>query len=392
MNRIILLIACIIVGAPLWGQNYLDSLDNKLQDLARRSALPGFSVAIVDQDRILFEKGYGYADLDNKTPYTPHTVQNIGSISKTFIGIALQQAVEDGILNWDDPINKYLDFEVIHPRFPTQPILLKHLANHTAGINDGKAYEDSYSLIDGSGYSKRQLKRIDPDIGLMWKHKPMSIKAYCQQFFLPKGKLYSKRNFTKYAPGEYHEYSNVGAALAAHVLEKASGKSFSEWTQERILTPLGMTNSGWSYDKIDPKTKGRVYGPNRIAMPFYTLATYPDGGMLSSAHQMGLYLSATLKGLNAGNKILSQNGYQYITQAAVPIPDDEDSYGYFWEIMSSGYTGHSGGDPGIVTLMFYEPKAKVGMLAFFNGTLNGGNGIYREIFTSVIEAGNKVAN
>ena len=118
-----------------------EQLTKDLLHIYSKNYIIGFSVAIVNQDKILYSKGFGYSDkLENKD-YTENTIQNIASISKTFIGIALLKAQELGKLNLDDPINNYLPFNVINPRFPNTAITIRHLATHTSSIIDPSRYE-----------------------------------------------------------------------------------------------------------------------------------------------------------------------------------------------------------------------------------------------------------
>lgn len=384
LTRPFLLTILLFILKSLCAQTPLDSVDLAYQEIANRSEVPGFGIAIVDEGGILFESGYGFADIEAQRPYTAHTIQNIGSVSKTFIGIALQQAVEKGLLDWDQPINNYLDFEVVHPRFPDQAILLRHLASHTAGINDGKMYEKAYSLTAGFGYEKGELPKGDyREFKAYAQNSPMQLGQYCRHFLTPGGRWYRKRNFTKFAPGDRYEYSNVGAGLAAHILEKATGVSFPDWTQKHILKPLGMDNSGWSFDAVNMDTHASLYFGNDKPIPRYTLATYPDGGMLTSVHQLGLYLSSAIRGYEEGNALLSHAGYQLIMSSKVKSEDDSESYGYFWEQMDPDYIGHSGGDPGIVTLMYFDKEAGYGAIIFMNGHPDTGEFINELIATAL---------
>ncbi|PHI18887.1 hypothetical protein CEQ90_15710 [Lewinellaceae bacterium SD302] len=389
MPKFFLFVLTCLIYLPAFAQTYFDTLQTRLAAIEARNELPGFGVAIVNGTGILYENGFGYADLRAKASYTEHTVQNVGSVSKTLIGIALQQLVDEGLLNWDDSINEHLDFRVVHPRFPEQPILLKHLASHTAGINDGKYYDAAYSLLEPERYTLKELKAIGTETPKMRKSKSMTIGEYCRRFFLKDGAFYRKNNFTKYPPGERYVYSNVGAALAGYVLERVTGQSFADYTRARILKPLGMNNSGWSYDVIDPETIGEIYGKSRLALPHYTLATYPDGGLLTSVHQLGLYLSASIRGKREGNEILSREGYRELMEPVVQSDKGGDRYGYFWETMSSGFSGHSGGDPGIVTLMYVDPKTELGAIAFFNSSAAKKNA-YAEVFRELIRAARKI--
>ena len=109
------LIVLIIING-LFYQNYgqtgdtiTNRLTNDLEEIYSQGHIVGFSVAIVNQEGILFNKGFGYADKQENKKYTENTLQNIGSISKTFIGVALLKAQELGKLDIDDPINKYYE-------------------------------------------------------------------------------------------------------------------------------------------------------------------------------------------------------------------------------------------------------------------------------------------
>ena len=82
----------------------------------------GFGVAIVGPEKTLYQAGFGYADLEAQKAYTANTIQNIASISKTFIGVSLLKAQDLNLLDLDEPINKYLDFKVVNPHFPEDTI------------------------------------------------------------------------------------------------------------------------------------------------------------------------------------------------------------------------------------------------------------------------------
>ncbi|MEM6541675.1 MAG: serine hydrolase domain-containing protein [Bacteroidota bacterium] len=120
------------------GQNVKDSLTLQLTAIAERSQLPGFSVAIVSKDTILYSKGFGFADLENTIPFSEKTILNIGSVTKTLIGISLMQLVEAGRISMSDNINDHLPFKVVHPHYPEATITIRQLATHTSSLTDGK--------------------------------------------------------------------------------------------------------------------------------------------------------------------------------------------------------------------------------------------------------------
>ena len=128
LSLLVLHLGCSVQGEPPAQGQVPPELDRKLSEIAGRGHLPGFGVSIVTSGGVLFQKGYGYADIETKIPYTKETLQNIGSISKTFIGISLMQLVEENRIRLEDDINRYLPFKVVNPHFPTEPILIRHLA------------------------------------------------------------------------------------------------------------------------------------------------------------------------------------------------------------------------------------------------------------------------
>ena len=109
-------------------------------DSVKKGQFNGFSVAIVNESGTLYEKGIGYSNVEIKKKYTESTIQNIGSISKTFVGIALLKAQELGKLKLDDPINNYLPFRVKNPFYPETHITIRNLATHTSTITDNEFY------------------------------------------------------------------------------------------------------------------------------------------------------------------------------------------------------------------------------------------------------------
>ena len=387
----LILMACTCGRAQSTTDLILDSLAQEMNAIAESNQVPGFAVAIVTADGPVFERGYGYANLAKKKPYTINTTQNIGSISKTFIGISLLQAERVGHLKLDDPVNKYLPFKVVHPKYPDQPILLRHLATHTSGISDDKNYEAAYVLLEPLTVKKGDVPKAEyKDLRNVVESKRYELGEFLQLYFTPGQTYYHKKNFSRRAPGEQYDYSNVGAALAAYALEQATNTPFTEWTQTHIFDPLAMQNTAWEPAGVTADSRITHYFGNRVPMPNYVLNTYPDGGVWTSIHQLGKYCSATIKGMAAGNSILSQEDYQRLLKNHTRVPKDNESYGNFWARMDSGFYGHSGGDPGIVTLMYVNEKTGYGHLVFISGSPEDA-GFFMEVFMPLIRYARKLA-
>jgi len=352
-----------------------DSLTDELNEIYKQGHINGFSVTIVNQNKTLYQKGVGFSDKKNNKPYTENTIQNIASISKTFIGIALLKAQELGKLDLDDPINKFLSFEVKNPYYPDTPITIRHLATHTSTIMDTEYYDGkSYILKDKQNISRNKLIEFSEKFNPPDSH--ISMRDYLNNVLATNGKWYKKEGFLKNKPGEIFHYSNVGATLAAVILEKATGEKFDKFTARYILKPLRMLDSGWSFEDIDFSKHSKLYLNPDTELPFYSLITYPDGGQITSVNDLGKYLTELIKGYSGNGTLLKNESYKELFKEQLKANnfthretegfDDEYNTGIFMGFSPNGYVGHTGGDPGVSSYMFFSPKSKLGRIVIIN--------------------------
>jgi CubicO group peptidase (beta-lactamase class C family) len=199
----------------------IDALFAKYDDLYS----PGSAVAVVQDGEVVFKKGYGSANLEYDIPVSPSTIFHIASVSKQFTVFAVLLLEEEGKLNFDDDIRKYIS-EV--PDFG-EVITLRHLASHTSGMRD------QWNLLAMAG----------------WRLDDVITKEHVF-------KLVEKQKELNFQPGDEYLYSNTGFTLLAEVVARVTGKSFAEFTQERMFTPLGMSNTLF-YDDHQKIVKNRAY-------------------------------------------------------------------------------------------------------------------------------------
>lgn len=347
-------------------QSVLDSLTIELGDIYEESELPGFAVAILDQDAIHYQRSFGFADVASQKPYSIHTLQNIGSVSKTVIGVAIQKLVQEGKLTLDTEINALLPFPVVHPRFPDVPITVRHLATHTSGIVDSKVYyERCYVVTDPF---PENLDALPDDARKEFEALEGNVKTPLPEFleaYLSPGKAhYSKKHFGKDAPGTAYMYSNVGAALAALVVEAAAGVTFAEYTREKVLWPLGLQAAGWSFGNVNMDKHATLYFTNGVPMPRYTLVTFPDGGLIASCEDLSNYLQQVMLGYFGKSGYLSNEAWAEMLN--VQFEGEKESSGIFWDITRQGNIGHNGGDPGIFTYIQFNPETEKGLVFMTN--------------------------
>ena len=359
-----------------------DSLTAELEGLRGQGHFNGFGVAIVSGQGVLYQHGFGFADAQAQTAYGIHTVQSIASVSKTVVGLALLKAQELGLLTLDDPVNKYLPFEVVNPNFPGVPITLRHLATHTSSIRDNDFYlSRNYYLKPGQNLAGLPLAFEDEQTFIP-ADSAVSLPVFLKNVLTPAGKWYQPKGFLAHRPGERYEYSNVGAALAAYVVERASQQPFPAFTARYLTRPLGLRDSGWNVGAVPFSRYARPYQSPTVPLPYYALTTYPDGGFLSSVADLSQYLRELIRGYQGQGTVLRPASYRELFRPQLAAGNFEqrnernpysESYnvGVFMGFGYTGYIGHTGGDPGVVALLFFDPKTGIGRLLMMNTNLSG---------------------
>lgn len=370
------------VGGQPAPTNLQDSIDRTIERRMQEARIVGLGAAIIVNRKVVWTKGYGFADKERARPFRPNTIMNIGSISKTITGAALMRAVQDGKLSLDDNINKHLPFKVANPYFPNESITLRQLATHTSSIKDrGSVYAGAYHF---------------------GRDSPETLGEFLHDYFASGGKNYSKENFLDAKPGRHREYSNIAAALAGYIVELAVGEKFNAYTRRTIFAPLRMDDTGWLMSEVDLTRHSNLYIAQGLALPIelYGLSTYPDGGLRTSVEDLSRFFIALLNdGAFDGVRILQKNSvdemlrFQY---GAANRPDNVElsgagsvNSGIFWATKESlTRIGHNGADPGLVTMMLSDVDKQIGVILFVNTATRQEDGAaYGAIFDDLWELG-----
>lgn len=365
---------CILLLAPATAANQapappatatVSQIDRFIEQRMSETGIAGLGAAIILDKKIAWMKGYGFADRARAVPFTPDTVMNIGSISKTVTGAALMHAVQEGKLSLDEDINAYLPFRVVNPHDPNGRITLRHLATHTSGITDRPSvYESTYHYGDA----------------------PEPLDEFLKSYFIPGKAGYSKDNFLNVKPGTHREYSNIGADLAGYIVELAVGEKLNTYTRRHFFAPLRMDSTGWFLSEIAPGKHARLYvaqNGHTIPIPLYELTTYPDGGVRTSVSDLSRFFIALLNdGEYQGTRILEKKSaqemlrFQY-TESNKPdnvklSNEDSVNSGIFWGTrFDVTRIGHNGSDPGVRTAMLADLAREIGVVTFVNTSLSG---------------------
>ena len=314
--------------------------------------VPGAQAAILKGGEVVWVGNYGVRHLDEGTPVTDDTSFSLASISKTVTVVALMQAVEQGYLTLDDPVDELVGFTVRHP-VSSDPILVRHLLTHTSGIRD------NWDIMDAS-YTVG-----DPT-------EPLG--DFLERYLDPDGVSYDAgRNFQDWAPGARYSYSNIGAALAGYLVEATTGVDFAQWCRDEIFEPLGMAHTGWYLADLEDELIAHPHACYGSCSPIshYGYPDYPDGMLRSTTHDMGRFMSMMFhNGSLDGVRIVTEDSVGEMLTVTLP------SYGqalvwYSTEIGGEPYFGHDGGDVGVATEMFFRRSDGLGYALWMNGDPRG---------------------
>ncbi len=328
-------------------------LDDFIRQRMKAGRLPGLSAAIVSGGSVGWTRGYGLANVWRGQRVRPDTPFMLASISKTVICTAVMQAVEDGLFALDDDINDLLAFPVRLPARPHMPITIRHLLTHTSGILDRWAvWDDLYSKGDSR----------------------VPLGAFLRDYLVRGRRYYRRANFARRDPGSKYAYSNVGAALAAYVVEVASGTGFDRWCDERIFGPLGMARTGWHLADLPAAEVAMPYHWSRAddrfeAIGQYGYPDYPDGALRATARSVATHLGMMMHGGRwHGARVLDAASVgESLRPQLAGITPGQGLIWYRFRLRGRELWGHNGGDSGVATEAFFDPREGVGVVVLANG-------------------------
>jgi CubicO group peptidase (beta-lactamase class C family) len=272
-----------------------DTIDKFVTSYMERNGLPGSTIVIVKDGKVVYEKGYGH-DADGKS-LTEKSLMRIGSASKSFTAFSVLQLVDEGKIKLDDPVVEYLpELKMDDPRL--QNVTIRHLLSHTSGIPNPTIIPPANSLKTG--------------IGRLWDWKLM------------------------WEPGEKYRYSNANYWILARLVEVISGMEFPLYLKNNIFIPLGMEDTLSTINTSDPVeglSPGFItaYG---TAFPWSELEQMyaGAGGIITTAADMGKWLSMhTNEGKDLkGERLLSKS---LLDESYLPQPGSP-RYGLGWSLSS----------------------------------------------------------
>jgi len=324
-----------------------ERLDQFIEEYMEGSNYPGLAIALTDREKLLHISTHGFADLAARTPVTPDTLFEIGSIGKSFTSVALLQLRDEGKLDLHKPIAHYLPWFKIQSKF--EPITPHHLMSHTGGIIWGAFFPSARYET----WALRETEATTP-------------------------------------PGTHFRYSNAGYDTLGIVLEDVSGQSYGDYLQEHILDPLGMSQSAPVITNKTRKDLAVGYWPlyydrplNRgglLAPATWVETDAGSGAPASTVADMASYLRMFLnRGQGPQGRIISEESFEMMTQRVVIESEwmrKDSFYGYGLSIHEEDghtYLSHGGGMVGYSAFIMMDMDDGLGAVVLTNGLGNPGN-------------------
>jgi serine beta-lactamase-like protein LACTB len=312
------------------------ALETMIEHEVKAKELPALSIALVDDQKIVWSRGFGFADPKAKKPATAETVYRVGSVSKLFTDIALMQMVEKGELDLDAPVTKYLPDFKPKTKFD-KPITLRMLLSHRAGVVRespvGNYFDPTSPTLEAMVRSMNETENV-------------------------------------YEPGARIKYSNAGIATAGYVLQKMHKEPFAKVLSRSLLRPMGMKHS--SFEPTDEvkkhlaKAEMWTYPGRTFEAPTWEIGMPPAGSMYSTAPDLGHFLTILFNRGQIGDaRILKPETLEKMYEPQFGKPGDKTGFGigfYLTEMDGRRVIGHGGAVYGFATELAALPAEKLGVV------------------------------
>ena len=338
----------------------------------KKHDVTGLSVALIDDQRVVWAEGFGYADRAHNVPATPETLYRAGSITKLFTATAIMQLVERGLLDLDQPLTTYLPEFSVKTRFPdAPPITVRHILTHHSGL-------------------PRDIPRG------MWSNNPQPYATVLDDL---------KTRYILHPPNYIFSYSNLGMTVLGEVIKRVSGEPYASYVSRAIFNPVGMTTASIQTGVATSLLMAHAYNKGKEE-PELPLRDIPAGGLNTSVLDLARFAPMVFAQGRAGDHPIVKP--ETLTTMLTPqnhgLPLDLDlKMGLGWLLSSFGtlrrhdggtVASHGGGTFHFMSQLVTVPDHKLGAVVMSNSSTGAEivGKIAGELLTSAIEAKTGIAS
>lgn len=372
------------------GQVDKTRLDQYYEKRMNKAGVVGMQVGYLKNDGTVWTGSYGKKKHSSNLIVNDSTLFMIASCSKPVTALAILKLYNDGKVKLDGGINEYLPFHIKNPHYPEHEITIRMLLSHTSSLKDNWEVLDPLYTVNEGGDS------------------PIQLEDFIQDYFTEKGRYYHvSTNFFNKGPGTYWEYSNMGYALLGLIIEYASGKSFADYMQEDIFRPLGMEHSYWFLKNIahnniaKPHVLPEEKSEKIKILPHYGFPDYPDGQLRTTTSDYLKFVRLILNEGKIGNEqFIHPDIINQFHQVQYPEIHKHQAIAWNWDefenwmyyLLFRRLPSHTGGDPGVASVVSYDPENGIAAVVFMNSppvTFKGGKILYLDIPKKLLKEARK---
>ena len=315
----------------------LTTLDENTPKALKENQVPGLAIAIIENEKVIIKKGYGYADVDGKIAVTSETGFNIGSISKMFTAWGIMKMVEDGKIDLDTPASTYITkWELPASEFDANKVTIRNLLQHTAGL----------SVHGYNGYeSTKELTSITKSLsGTSREEEAVTLIM---------------------EPESKWQYSGGGYTILQLVIEEVTGETFADYMQKNIFKPLKMNHSSFTIDKKILKKSSKAYDEEAKEIPIRRFNAQAAAGLHTTLDDLILFALASY----SKNPVLSEKSIELLIS---PTELSKGNYGMGYMEMNrfGDFTlhGHGGSNEGWHAGFMLDFESRSGIIILTNGS------------------------
>jgi CubicO group peptidase (beta-lactamase class C family) len=373
---LLLVISLLLRGSVTNAQITSKEIDVLAQKALEKFNVAGLAVAVVKDGQVIHSKGYGVKSITTKQPVDSHTNFQIASNSKAFTAAALAILIDEGKISWKDKVKQHIPEFKMYNEYVTENFMIEDLLCHRSGL--GLGVGDLMFFPDGSDFTFK-------DIATSFQYfKPVS--AFRTQF----------------------DYDNLLYFVAGEIIARVSGMTWEKFVTSRIITPLQMSNSFTSLAEIRDKsnmatphsTENMARGQMRTLTPFQEMVNGAAGAIVSNVDDMSKWMIAQLNkgkyGANLEKQLFSEARQREMWTIHTITGVNRDprynshfgGYGLGWglsDLKGNMLAGHTGGLPGMLSVVNLIPDLKLGVVILTN-TESGGAGAFRSIGQTIIDS------
>jgi CubicO group peptidase (beta-lactamase class C family) len=354
-NILLLGMGIILAGIHSFAQPLSSpQIDSLVQLTLKTFDVPGISVGVLKDGKLIHSKGYGVQSLNKPVPVTEKTLFGIASNSKAFTAAALAMLVDEGKLKWDDKVREFIPQFKLYDPYVTEAFTIRDLLTHRSGLGLGAG--DLMMFPDSSDFTREDI-------------------IYNLRFLKPVSEFRTK-----------YDYDNNLYIVAGEIIAKASGLSWEDFIEKRFFAPLGMKNSAASISRVKDRSllispHAPVNGKVQAINIDWSETGNAAGGIVSNIEDMSKWILAQLQkgkyGDSLKNKLYSEEQQQEMWSPQTIIPSFTSppynthfsAYGLGWflsDVKGYNQVTHTGGLAGVVTQVTLFPELNLGIVVLTN--------------------------